>query len=245
MPDCNEVLQKVSELLDKLNTVPTPNNGLLSKMSVFLKHPIIVTVIGGLLVSGGSNYVVKKYQLREKQSDALMKLENEMPRSMDIAKKLALINTILEGQKCAYNKDKVLTRPYVFGLTGKTCGEAETIFVNYQDVYNKHPPGAPLARIRALFSSESIDNGSKNIHTLLEALSVSIEDNCIFTIIDQLNDIYSELVNLTLQEIDGKIIKNTPQIFDISRSLRHCNKDIICKIPSVKQTPAMNNVCTN
>lgn len=76
----DKVLAQVSDLLECLNKPKAKGNNIAG----FFKHPFILTVVGSLLITAGSNEVTKRFQIRDKQSDAVATLESEIPMELSI-----------------------------------------------------------------------------------------------------------------------------------------------------------------
>lgn len=240
MAIADEVLAQVSELLVRLNK--TEKRG--SIIGAFLKHPIVVTVVGSVLITYGSNFVTKEFQLRDKQSDAVATLESEVPQELASTTHLAMISSVLESEGCSSQPNKKLKSPLVFGLTGKSCREAEAEYLKYYTISLQHPPGSSLARIRALFSSPAVDEGAKKLGALLGLLSVTADDNCIVHVANQAGGAYEELVDLTIQEIDGDKVRDTPAIFNLANLAKQCKTEDLCRVPAISKDPTVKVACT-
>jgi len=239
MATTDEVLVQVSELLNRLNK-PEKKGG---TIGAFLKHPIVVTVVGSVLIAGGSNWVTKEFQLRDKQSDAVATLESEIPREVALTTHLAMVLSVLESEDCNSKPDKKLESPFVVGLTGKSCKDAEAVYLKYYTLFLEHPPGSSLVRVRALFSSPAVDEGAKKLGALIGLLSVTAENRCIVHVAKQAGGIYEELVDLAIQEIDGDKVRDTPNVFNLADLATHCKAEDLCRVPAITKDPTVKVGC--
>ena len=140
MSTTEEVLTQVSKLLERISSPQEKG----TTIGAFLKSPIVITVVGSLLVTAGTNWVTKQFQLRDKQSDAVAALEAEIPRELALTTHLAMVSSVLEEEKCNENPDKKLPSPLVMGLTGKSCKEAEVEYLKYYSLFRKRPAPPPV-----------------------------------------------------------------------------------------------------
>jgi hypothetical protein len=239
MSQLDDVLAEVSQLLKRANAPGRAESPLTS----LLKHPIVITVIGSVLVAIGSNWVTKRFQLRDKQSDAVAALESEMPKQLALTNHMARVLSVLEAEGCSDDKDKKLVSPFVIGLTGKTCGEAEAEYLNYYNTYLKEPPKSSLARMRALFESSAVDEGSKKLSLLLTILSNTNQDSCIVPVFEQSNSIFEDLVDAAVKEIEGTPVSQDPQSYKVAKALESCDEIWLCQLPVVANDPEMKVRC--
>jgi len=212
-------------------------------MSAILKHPLVVAVVTGLLLLVGANAIIKGYQLRDQQSATIAALESQMPKQLDAAMQLAMVKSVLEDDTCSADPKKKLRDPYVYGLTGKTCGEAEAQYQAYFQAYLKDPPAPPLARMRALFRSRAVDEGAKALSILSDVLLTTSESYCIIKVRAQADQAYARLVDVALKEIDGTVTDEIPAEFKVSTSLSQCTGTPVCDIPRVSAAPDMAARC--
>lgn len=225
MATVDDVLTQVLELLARLNR---PDASKTSPLGAFLKNPITITVIGSIMVTAGSNWVTKQFQLRDKQSDAVAALESEVPRELAVTTHLAMIKSVLEEEKCDENPNKALAHPFVLGLTGKSCKEAEAEYLKYFSLLLEKPPGSSLVKARALFESPAVDDGAQKLGALIGVLSATAKPACIIHVSTQAGAAYDELVDLTIHEIDGTKISKTPEVFDLSGLIGQCGEEDLC-----------------
>jgi len=241
MTTVNHVLTEVSKLLDRLNHPDSKARSL----STFFRHPIVITVVGSILITLGSNVVTKKFQLRDKQADAVASLQSEIPRELALLSHLAEIRSVLEEEKCDNKADTdKLTRPLVMGLTGKTCKEAEEEYLKYYAIFLKSPPGASLVKVRALFESPAVDEGAQKLGALLKLLTITGNSTCIVQIEDQADEAFDELMNLSIKEIDGAKSDKMPKAFDMKILLSsHCPKEDLCRVTALSKDPTLKLNC--
>lgn len=236
----DELMTQVSNLLERLNEGSSKG----FSFSSLLKHPIVVTTVTSMLVLFGTNEITKLYQLRDKQSVALAALESQMPKQLEMVNQLAMVSSVLEDQKCGQNNSKKkLDSPYVYGLTGKTCGEAEAEYASYFKAYLEEPPEPPLARMRAIFKSKAVDEGAKTLSILTDVLAKTKESYCIINVKDQADRAYAKLVDVALKEVDGVVTEDIPAEFKVSASLSKCTSTPVCDIPRVSDAPDMQARC--
>jgi len=226
MATVDDVLKQVSNLLDRLSR-PEVNKP--SPLGAFFKNPITITVIGSLMVTAGSNWVTKQFQLRDKQSSAVAALESEFPRELAITTHLAMIKSVLEEEKCDENPNKALSHPFVLGLTGKSCKEAEAEYLKYFSLLLEKPAGSSLVKVRALFESPAVDDGAKKLGALIGVLSATAKPACIIDVSEQAEAAYDELVDLAIKEIDGTKVCKTPDVFDLSGLIGKCGEEDLCR----------------
>lgn len=239
MATTDDVLTQVSELLARLNG-PEKKAGAISE---FLKHPIVITVVGSILIAYGSNFVTKEFQLRDKQSEAVAALESAIPREIALTTQLAMISSVLEEQQCSENPGKKLLNPLVFGLTGKSCKEAEVEYLKFYALSLEHPPGSSLVKVRALFASPAVDEGAKKLGALIGLLSVTAQSSCIVQVARQADQAYGELVDLSIQEIDGSKVNKLPDIFRLTDLPAHCRLEDLCRIAAIAKDPSLKLKC--
>jgi len=240
MATVDDVLNQVSDLLDRLNRSEAKN----SLIGAFLKNPIAITVIGSIMVTVGSNWVTKQFQLRDKQSDAVAALESEIPRELAVTTHLAMVLSVLEEQKCDENPDKVLSTPFVLGLTGKSCKDAEAEYLKYFSMLLEKPPGSSLVKVRALFASPAVDDGAQKLGALVGVLSVTSKPSCIVQVSRQARAAYDELVNLTIKEIDGTKVVKTPEAFNLSGLINLCGEEDLCRAPGLPKDLSSKLKCS-
>jgi len=240
MATTDEVLNQVSELLARLNCTEAKS----SPIGAFLKNPIAITVIGSIMVTAGSNWVTKQFQLRDKQSDAIATLESEIPRELSVTTHLAMVLSVLEEQKCEENPNKRLSYPFVLGLTGKSCKEAEAEYLKYYSMLLEKPPGSSLVKVRALFESPAVDDGAQKLGALIGVLSVTSKPSCVIHVSGQARAAYDELVNLTIKEIDGTKVGKTPDVFDLSGLINQCGVEDLCRAPGITKDMTSKLKCT-
>lgn len=241
MATTDEVLEKLVDVLSRITRPPEKE----SFFKYLLKHPIVVTAVGSLLVAYGTNWVTKQFQLRDKQADSIATLESEMPTELSLTYRLAQIASVLKDERCeANNKDKKLKYPLIIGLTGKTCGEAEADFNEYYKTYIQQPPSPSLARMRAIFTSVAVDEGARKLSILVAVLGSTTEFACVANVYAQAQNAYVKLLDVALQEIDGSPVTDVPPEFTLSTSLSHCTTTPVCDIPAVAADPDMKERCS-
>jgi len=229
MATVDDVLNQVSDLLARLNH----SEAKISPFGAFLKNPKVITFIGSIMVAIGSNWVTKQFQLRDKQSDAVAALESEIPRELAVTTHLAMVLSVLEEQKCDENPDKVLSHPFVLGLTGKSCKAAEAEYLKYFSMLLEKPPGSSLVKVRALFASPAVDDGAQKLGALVGVLSVTAKPACIIQVGRQSRAAYDELVDLAIKEIDGTKVGKTPDVFNLSGLINQCAEEDLCRAPGL------------
>lgn len=235
----DEVLAQINQLLNRLNA---PEKKGITFSGIF-RHPIVITVVGSALIAYASNFITKEFQLRDKQSNAVATLQSEFPRELALTTYLATILSVLEAQGCENEPNKKLVNPYVLGLTGKTCKDAEAEYLKYYKLFLEHPQGSSLVQLRALFSSPAVDDGATKLGALVGVLSVTSNDQCIAYAQDQANQAYEELVDLTIQEIDGKVVKKTPSVFELTDLPKHCLATDLCRVPAITKDHSVKVKC--
>ncbi len=235
----DKVLAQVSDLLECLNKPKAKGNNIAG----FFKHPFILTVVGSLLITAGSNEVTKRFQIRDKQSDAVATLESEIPMELSITTYLAMILSVLESEGCSSKPDKKLESAFVIGLTGKSCKDAEAEYQKYYMLTLEHPTGSSLVRVRALFLSPVVDEGAVKLSTLIKLLSFTPDNKCIDHVSEQARGIYGELVDFAIQEIDGKEVRDTPNIFNLTDLISYCPARDLCRVPSITKDTTIKVHC--
>lgn len=235
----DEVLAQVSELLNRLNQAEKKAG----VMAALLKHPIVVTVVGCVLIAVGSNWVTTEFQLPDKQSNAVAILKAEFPRELALTTHLAMVLSVLEAEGCDKHPNKKLEDPFAIGLTGKSCNDAEAEYLKYYTLFLEHPQGSSLVRVRALFSSPAVDEGAKKLGALIGLLSVTSENRCIVPVAEQAGQAYMELVDLAIQEIDGHSVRDTPNVFNLANLATQCKAADLCRVPAITKDPTVKVSC--
>lgn len=103
--------------------------------------------------------------------------------------------------------DKILQDPFVFGLTGKTCRESEKIYREVESQYLAKPINTSIARVRAVFKSDSVDDEAKNLNQSMTSLESAKEDICIVELYESSVASYERLLELAIAEIEGDKVK--------------------------------------
>ncbi|OLF76885.1 hypothetical protein AWH61_08130 [Alteromonas sp. W12] len=227
MSKFDTLVDLLSELVSNLNQ-PKKKESFISQ---FFKNPFVITVLGGVILTFGTNWVSKQYQLRDKQSEAIALLESELPKELAYVKHQAMILSVLEEANCDENPDYLLDKPYVIGLTGRSCQEAESEYLKYYQIVLNKPAGASLIRIRSLFESPEIDEGAEILNGIVGLLSTTSNSLCIVNAADQARLVYDQLIDMTIDEVDGKLLNKSPEVFDLTRLSEKCPKEDLCSAP--------------
>jgi len=123
------------------------------------------------------------------------------------------------------------------------CHMPEQEFNHYYEAYLKEPPTPALSRMRALFTSEAVDDGARKLAVLIGVLGSTAEAPCITNVYEQVQNGYDVLLDLALQEIDGTPVRHPSPAFLLSTSLSHCSVTPVCSIPAVASDPDMTTLC--
>jgi hypothetical protein len=198
----DKVLDQLSTLLDKLNQDQPRKKTFLDSI---MGSPVVITVVGGLLLTWGSLYVTKQFQLSEQKTMALSSFEENFPARLAKANNLGKIKQTLSDQGCVFseNVDKILQDPFVFGLTGKTCREAEALYREVESQYLAKPINTSIARVRAVFKTPAVDDEAKILNQRMSSLETANDAICIVELYEALLDSYERLLELAISEIEG------------------------------------------
>jgi hypothetical protein len=107
----------------------------------------------------------------------------------------------------------------------------------------EHPTGSSLVRVRALFLSPVVDEGAVKLSTLIKLLSFTPDNKCIDHVSEQARGIYGELVDFAIQEIDGKEVRDTPNIFNLTDLISYCPARDLCRVPSITKDTTIKVHC--
>jgi len=237
MNDADRVLSKLSELLDHINK-PKKSNA----VADFFAHSFVITVAGALIVLLGTNWITEKFQLRDKKIQAVTAFENDIPRGILAATQQAMISSVLEDQRCDVDADRKLQNPFVPGLTGRTCKDAEAEYLKYAGMLAEHPPGTSIARLRATFDSPKIEDHSIKLGSLLGLLALTNKDSCIVEAARLANDAYAELVGMTVKDINGDR-KGIPDAFALESLKRVCPAEHLCGVHDLAGDASLDLKC--
>ncbi|MDO6575942.1 hypothetical protein [Alteromonas stellipolaris] len=187
------------------------------------KHPIIVTVVATIVVAFASNIVTKAFQLRDKKLETIAMFENDIPREIRLKTHLAKIRSVLETSGCSTDGGKELDKPFVIGLTGKTCSDAESLYLKYFDESLKLKNGASLTKMRTIFDDDFIKRESSKLKSVLEILSESSSPICIVNAEKEANKLYIELLEVSIDDIEGKKRQELRSPRPLPTNLEKCN----------------------
>jgi hypothetical protein len=172
-------------------------------LSLF-KHPIIVTIVATITVAIASNIVTKAFQLRDKKLETIAMFESDIPREIKLKTHLAKIRSVLETSGCSTDGSKKLDKPFVIGLTGKTCSHAESLYLKYFEETLKLRNGASLTKMGSIFEDSFIKSESSKLKSVLEVLSESSRPICIVDAEKEANKLYIELLEASIDDIEEK-----------------------------------------
>lgn len=102
--------------------------------------------------------------------------ESDIPREIKLKTHLAKIRSVLETSGCSTDGRKKLDKPFVIGLTGKTCSHADSF----------------------------IKSESSKLKSVLEVLSESSSPICIMDAEKEANKLYIELLEASIDDIDER-----------------------------------------
>ena len=244
MSESDDFIKKLRAVFDGANISVAPVTEAKKNIAEkIFENPAVVAVIGGIAVFLITNSVTMNYQAHDQKSQAVAALETNLPKEIGIQTSLAYVRAEVEDSNCndIKNKDQKIDFPFILGMTGMTCQEADRAYAARAADHLEKSSGTSLSRLRALFSSSAVKDGAIKTQALLDVLSQTKSAACILQISQHATRAYDALMDLSIQEVNGKPSNATSPVFDLDKyEIQDCEKDeVLCSVPSIASNPVL------